>query len=282
MSHLGTRILYDLLNRDPEIVARARVRPVGRSRGRAAAARPAAGHRSRAGRRCASFDVVGFCLQYELTYTNVLRNLELGGIPLRAARSRRADPLVRRRRADRDASRADGPVHRRAAGRRGRGGAARAPAHRRTHASRGRAARRVLAALARLRRRLRARRCYAHGLEPRTGLQVVAARRRRQRRRRARARDAGVGASDLDDYPFPTRFPVPARRGDLRPRGGRDHPRLHRGLPLLPGRDHLPPGARARARGDRQGACSRGSTTPATPTPASPRCRPPTSRASIR
>ena len=31
------------------------------------------------------FDVVGFSLQYELTYTNVLLMLDLGGIPLRAA-----------------------------------------------------------------------------------------------------------------------------------------------------------------------------------------------------
>jgi len=40
------------------------------------------------------FDVVGFTLQYELTYTNLLAMLDLGGIPLRAAdRSSRA-PLI--------------------------------------------------------------------------------------------------------------------------------------------------------------------------------------------
>src|SRR5262249_25854329 len=41
-----------------------------------------------------AFDVVGFSLQYELTYTNLLTMLELGGIPLRAAARGPSDPLV--------------------------------------------------------------------------------------------------------------------------------------------------------------------------------------------
>lgn len=41
-----------------------------------------------------SFDIVGFSLQYELTYTNVLAMLDLGGIPLRSADRRASDPLV--------------------------------------------------------------------------------------------------------------------------------------------------------------------------------------------
>ncbi|MBZ5710588.1 TIGR03960 family B12-binding radical SAM protein, partial [Nannocystis pusilla] len=40
------------------------------------------------------FDVVGFSLQYELSYTNVLLNLDLGGIPLRSADRGDADPIV--------------------------------------------------------------------------------------------------------------------------------------------------------------------------------------------
>jgi radical SAM family uncharacterized protein/radical SAM-linked protein len=40
------------------------------------------------------FDVVGFSLQYELTYTNILTMLELGGIPLRSEHRSDADPLV--------------------------------------------------------------------------------------------------------------------------------------------------------------------------------------------
>ena len=42
----------------------------------------------------AEFDVVGFSLQYELTYTNVLTMLDLGGIPLRSADRGDDDPLV--------------------------------------------------------------------------------------------------------------------------------------------------------------------------------------------
>src|SRR5262249_60821093 len=40
------------------------------------------------------FHLVGFSLQYELTYTNLLTMLELGGIPLRSAARAVDDPLV--------------------------------------------------------------------------------------------------------------------------------------------------------------------------------------------
>ncbi|MGI6632983.1 MAG: TIGR03960 family B12-binding radical SAM protein [Bacillota bacterium] len=40
------------------------------------------------------FDIVGFSLQYELTYTNVLAMLDLGCIPLRSADRSDTDPLV--------------------------------------------------------------------------------------------------------------------------------------------------------------------------------------------
>src|SRR5262249_49401056 len=42
----------------------------------------------------ADFHVVGMSLQYELTYTNLLTMLELGGIPLRAAARGPAHPIV--------------------------------------------------------------------------------------------------------------------------------------------------------------------------------------------
>src|SRR6185369_15439672 len=42
----------------------------------------------------ASFDVIGFSLQYELTYTNVLNLLDLSGLPLRAAERGDGAPLV--------------------------------------------------------------------------------------------------------------------------------------------------------------------------------------------
>ncbi len=40
------------------------------------------------------FDVVGFSLQFELTYTNVLMMLDLGGIPLRSDARGEDDPLI--------------------------------------------------------------------------------------------------------------------------------------------------------------------------------------------
>lgn len=40
------------------------------------------------------FDIVGFSLQYELTYTNLLAMLDLGGIPLRSSQRGEGDPLV--------------------------------------------------------------------------------------------------------------------------------------------------------------------------------------------
>lgn len=41
-----------------------------------------------------AFDVVGFTLQYELSYTNILAMLQLGGIPLLASQRGEADPFV--------------------------------------------------------------------------------------------------------------------------------------------------------------------------------------------
>ena len=40
------------------------------------------------------FDFLGFTLQYEMSYTNVLNMLDLAGIPLRAANRAQDDPLV--------------------------------------------------------------------------------------------------------------------------------------------------------------------------------------------
>src|SRR5262249_3100487 len=40
------------------------------------------------------FDVVGFSLQYEMTYTNVLTMLDLSGIPLRTSERTLESPLV--------------------------------------------------------------------------------------------------------------------------------------------------------------------------------------------
>lgn len=93
MSHLGLKILYGLLNkRDgwaaervyapwPDMEARLRERGI-----------PLLSLESYT--PLCDFDVVGFSLQYEMTYTNVLTMLDLGGIPLRTAGRTLDDPLV--------------------------------------------------------------------------------------------------------------------------------------------------------------------------------------------
>src|SRR5579862_1993216 len=84
MSHLGFKILYRLLNDDPRTLAERAYAPwidmeqQLRQRGLPLVSCESA-------RPLRDFDVVGFSLQFELTYTNVLMMLELGRIPLRSA-----------------------------------------------------------------------------------------------------------------------------------------------------------------------------------------------------
>jgi radical SAM family uncharacterized protein/radical SAM-linked protein len=84
MSHLGTKIIYSLLNRDPRIACERAFAPwldmEGELRARDL---PLVSLETQ--RPLCEFDVVGISLQYELTFTNVLTLLDLGRIPLRAA-----------------------------------------------------------------------------------------------------------------------------------------------------------------------------------------------------
>jgi radical SAM family uncharacterized protein/radical SAM-linked protein len=84
MSHLGTKILYSLLNKDPRIACERAFAPwldmEAELRTRGLPLVSLETHRP-----LAEFDVLGVSLQYELTFTNVLTLLDLGGIPLRAA-----------------------------------------------------------------------------------------------------------------------------------------------------------------------------------------------------
>jgi radical SAM family uncharacterized protein/radical SAM-linked protein len=93
MSHLGLPLLYDILNQHGWIGAE-RVFAVWPDMEAAlrTAGRPLVSLES--GTPLAMFDVVGFSLQYELSYTNVLTMLELGGIAPLAAARKREQPLV--------------------------------------------------------------------------------------------------------------------------------------------------------------------------------------------
>jgi radical SAM family uncharacterized protein/radical SAM-linked protein len=93
MSHLGLRILYSLLNKHPDLIAERAFSPWVdmekelRDRGLPLLSLESA-------RPLRDFDVVGLSLQFELTYTNCLQMLDLGGIPLKNEDRGDNDPLV--------------------------------------------------------------------------------------------------------------------------------------------------------------------------------------------
>ena len=93
MSHLGLGLLYDILNRQDDIWAERAYAPAPdleaelRRRGL-----PLTSLES--GEPLQNFGLVGISLQYELSYTNLLNMLDLGGIPLLAADRSPADAVV--------------------------------------------------------------------------------------------------------------------------------------------------------------------------------------------
>jgi len=93
MSHLGYRILYRILNEDERTLAERCYAPwvdlLAELRARDV---PLVSLES--ARPLADFDVVGFSLQFELTFTNVLLMLDLGRIALRASARDEEAPLV--------------------------------------------------------------------------------------------------------------------------------------------------------------------------------------------
>ncbi|HEX4449767.1 MAG TPA: TIGR03960 family B12-binding radical SAM protein [Kofleriaceae bacterium] len=93
MSHLGTKIIYSLLNKHPQIACERAFAPWTDMEAELRERKlPLVSLESQ--RPLCEFDVVGISLQYELTYTNMLTLLELGGIPLRACDRAPADTLV--------------------------------------------------------------------------------------------------------------------------------------------------------------------------------------------
>jgi radical SAM family uncharacterized protein/radical SAM-linked protein len=93
MSHLGLRILYDLVNQRPRFWAERVMAPWPDLEARLRSERrPLASLES--GRPLADFDLIGFSLQYELTYTNVLNMLDLAGIPQVARDRDERAPLI--------------------------------------------------------------------------------------------------------------------------------------------------------------------------------------------
>lgn len=93
MSHLGLRILYSLLNsRDQFLLERCFTPWPDMERALREARIPLFSLETRT--PLARFDVVGFSLQYELSFTNVLTMLDLGGIPLYSRERGERHPLI--------------------------------------------------------------------------------------------------------------------------------------------------------------------------------------------
>jgi radical SAM family uncharacterized protein/radical SAM-linked protein len=93
MSHLGFKILYGLLNAHPRILAERTYAPwidmEAELRARREPLRSLESFHA-----LSEFDVVGFSLQFELTFTNILQMLELGGIALRTRDRAENAPLI--------------------------------------------------------------------------------------------------------------------------------------------------------------------------------------------
>jgi len=93
MSHLGLQLLYSILNAQPDVLAERFYTPFADMellmRKQRIPLFSLESHRA-----AAEFDLLGFTLQYELSYSNVLNMLSLADIPLKAADRTARDPLI--------------------------------------------------------------------------------------------------------------------------------------------------------------------------------------------
>ena len=93
MSHLGMKILYDIINTLPYAVCERVCMPwVDMLKAMREENVPLFSLESRTALN--RFDVVGFTLQYEMSYTNILEMLSLGNVPVKASERTDADPIV--------------------------------------------------------------------------------------------------------------------------------------------------------------------------------------------
>ena len=93
MSHLGILLLYEILNSRPGTRCE-RVFAPWRDMEEHLRSGGIPLSSLESGRPAREFDLVGFSLSYELTYTNVLAMLDLSGIPLTGRERGEGDPLV--------------------------------------------------------------------------------------------------------------------------------------------------------------------------------------------
>ncbi|MCK8825608.1 TIGR03960 family B12-binding radical SAM protein [Fuchsiella alkaliacetigena] len=93
MSHLGIKILYHLLNQQEGVVAERVYAPwLDLEKKMRELQLPLFSLESKT--PVAEFDIIGFTLQYEMSYTNIINMLDLAGLPLESANRNSDDPLV--------------------------------------------------------------------------------------------------------------------------------------------------------------------------------------------
>jgi len=93
MSNIAIPILYDILNRQPDVLAERVYAPwVDMAAAMRSNGIPLYALESK--HPLKDFDIIGFSLSYELTYTNVLNMLDLAQIPVLASERNDDDPLI--------------------------------------------------------------------------------------------------------------------------------------------------------------------------------------------
>ncbi len=93
MSYLGFKILYHILNKEEGVAAERVYAPwVDMEARMRTDALPLVSQET--GKTLREFDFVGFTLQYELSYTNILNMLDLGQVPMFAKERKDGDPFV--------------------------------------------------------------------------------------------------------------------------------------------------------------------------------------------
>lgn len=93
MSHLGSRILYNVLNSRADTACERAYAPwPDMERAMRENGVPMFSLETR--RPLSSFDIVGFSLLYEMCYTNILTMLDLAGIPFRSSERGEDAPLI--------------------------------------------------------------------------------------------------------------------------------------------------------------------------------------------
>lgn len=93
MSHLGTRILYHLVNSFPEYLCERVFAPwVDMEEKMREQKIPL--YALESFQPLKAFDVLGFTLQYEMSYTNILNMIDLSGIPIRSEERGDEDPWI--------------------------------------------------------------------------------------------------------------------------------------------------------------------------------------------